>query len=246
MKNSSDQLTFELINRYLKEDLNGTELIEFQERMVVDTSFSEEVKKVREEIELVEEYALRKKLNSIHNDLYSDTKKTIGLPFKFVSGIAASVIFILGFWYFQYSSEITPKELFNQNFQPYPNLLSTRNVTPDTIQWMVAMQHYSSGNYNECLEQLSKKSHSGIMESDIEFYQGICLIAINQYDPAIKKLIYSLEVNNKYNQQIKWYVSLCYLALDEPNEGLIWLKKIQFNEYAFEKSSKIIEVIENK
>lgn len=237
-----DESTFEQINRYLKGELPEQERSEFEALIIKDNTLSEEVAKIRFELSIIEDYALKKELDVIHEDLYGNKKSH---KLTAALAIAASLIFLLGLWFLLLPKTPSHDELYSTYFSPYKNLLSTRNDYPETNSWSLAMHHYSKGEYQKSLEYLDLMDYPQSVSSDLTFYEGICLMGIGKYDKAIIVFETLLENESGYHQNpIHWYLGLSYLKVERNDDAIIQLKKIEPGEFMYSEALVIIEYLE--
>lgn len=244
MKDEDHEIAFIEANRYLTQRMSPDERAAFEQRLESDDSLRIEVERLRGEIAAVQEYGLRKELDSIHSDLYGVAKKSKVRSFYLISGIAASMVIAFGLWLFIPEKQATPQELYAQNFEVFPNLISVRDDHADSSKWVVGMRYYSEGNYSKCVELLEFADYPSALEPDILFYKALSFMAIENYQGAIGILKKLQNTGEKYHQQVPWYMGLSYLAKGDEQSAITQFNTIKENEFEYLRARQLLSQIE--
>ena len=181
-----------------------------------------------------EEYIKGKKqLQKIETNRFSVQKKWL---------VAASfIVFVslLSLWFM--SNNLTPKELYAQNFKPYTNIIAptTRNNNTESLKEN-AFKHYESKNYQKALEDFNlllnlKKSDS----TGLRLYKSISLLSINKTSEAISILSKNIDADIKWKDKYLWYLSLAYLKDNQPKEASKTLQELSKQKFNFKKKETL-------
>lgn len=181
-----------------------------------------------------EEYTKGKKqLQKLETSRFSMQKRWL---------IAASFIVLLGvlsFWVLD--KDVTPKELFAQNFETYPNLIApkTRSENIDTIK-EITFKNYESKKFKEAIKGFnSLLTIKNIDTTAIKLYKAVSLLSIDKTKEAIVILANNKNVNKAWKDKYVWYLSLAYLKENKKEQAIESLKKLSKTTHNFKKSETL-------
>lgn len=206
----------ELIDKFFEGSLSETELIEFNQLMISDSNFAQEVefrKNLQAAIHLNERDALKTKLQKFEQQ----QAKVVAMPKKNYWFVAAAFILIIAGTIWILFQKPDAQELYAVYYQPYPNVVVpvTRSNNTQDSATQYAFVLYESGNYNDAALVFEKIYTS----SKIDFallYWGICNLQMEKTNNAITLLKEAASNNNDYTVIAKWYLAMAYLKNDEP------------------------------
>ena len=224
---------FELIEKYLMNEMSVREEVEFEEILKNDPELMSEFK-LRKEINnaIIEEdiLSLRNKINNIIVE-----NKSLSLKLKtsiiYSSAAAVLVLFIVvaGINIFPIKNS-SNSEIFHEYYSPYPAIMGFRSLSEKTeIENLLceAFNSYDEENYvvaSDYFEEVLILENENIMS---QFYLSICEIEKDNFEKA-KEHLQEILVNKDHifvNQSI-WYLAMVNLKLDKLNEAKMLLEEI--------------------
>lgn len=236
MNNSRDQITFELINRYLKGDLSEAEVIEFKERMRLEASLHDEVERVRSETSLIEEYALRKHLTSIHMDVNTDRQKWISTRLRYISGIAASIILVITVSIILWNQNSSMDKLFDKYYEPYPVGVYRGGNNAKVSDFY---KNYGAGEYQLAIATLGNKIEEYTEDDQMNLIIGNCYLSLHEASNAIEYLQRTKDSKSKMIAQGgEWFLALAYLKQGYEKRALVLLNNMAEKNHLFSKKAK--------
>lgn len=161
-----------------------------------------------------------------------------------IASIAAAAIVLLLFWIQPFSSEkLSSEELFAQNYQPYENLITSRDVA-ELSQLEVGMSRYEGGNYEEAYIALKEYSLSNPTDMRPLLYLGVCCMETSRFNEAIG-YFEAAENEPKYREQASWYSALMYLKMNDLVKATELLVEIESSSVHYRKAQakKMLELL---
>lgn len=216
----------ELIDLYLEGNLNDDDHASFLEKVENDPEFRSYVDFQKQVITQIKTDAFESSVKQYLNKKVS--KPSIILRPWFISGIAASIIFIAGLFYVLNNDQ----DLYFSYFEPYPDLVSTRIGNSGNL----AMSYYNSQNYIEAINEFNSKESLSELE---KLYLGISYLGINQTSKAETVFIQLLDTKQK--QQARWYLALNYLAQGNDEKCISILNQIEPGDFNYSKAQKLLK-----
>lgn len=162
-----------------------------------------------------------------HNEIEAKSKKTglKRLPARWL--VAASIALIAGLAYiFMPASPTSNQDLFNQNFQPYPNVVHpvVRGEEGPELKTK-AFVAYEKKEYTSAIA-LFAELYSESEEPDYLFYQANALLQLNRGQEAIPLLQNHLESGDKLAEKSAWYLAMAYLQVDDSENAQNMLQSV--------------------
>jgi len=249
--NDKDEI---LIEKYLQNGLSAQQLQAFEARMQTDKDFKTEVQLRRNLAEAAKETG-RKNLKNLFEkaDAKLDNEATI-VPMQKAKtrslnlkkwAAAAAILFLLGaslWWFLQPPAN---EQLFAKYYEPFPNLeapLEKNAASSDPVK--LGFQAYEKGNYQEAIDHFQAVSTlpNGMVKSSVDFYKGLCYLAIFDYEETESLLkSASLETNSSYGQVAEWYLALTYLKMGQISQSQTILEAISKNgKHPFQKNAIVV------
>ncbi len=226
-----DKNDIDLIDKYLREELSGNTLQDFEHRLATDMEFAQQVdwhKRLVSGIKKQSQRELKSYLQSLEGrESTTDEKKTVPLNYwKFA--IAASVILLMIAAFWVYLFRPAPQDLFAQYYQPYPNVETTveRNEQ-DTDAYTQAFQWYEDGQYDKAATAFEHLLSSDNQTEAVYFYAGLTALERNLPKAALthfENIITNPE--NKYYQQALWYAALAAIKQKDINRAKAYLQTL--------------------
>lgn len=217
----------ELIEKFLR----GT-LLESEKHVFNERKKEEDFMKLLEEtiISYQGRLELKEKLQGIGNELKTKSSKGKPISIVWISGIAASLLLLLGVYFFR-DTNYSSNQLFDKYFEAYPNAYTIKGNSDDTSLSKKAFNFYDAGNYILAVDMFKKISDERSLNSSEHFYYGISLLATQKLEEAKSQLKKVTSIHPLYNEA-RWYTSLSLIKQD----SLVKAKKL-LNETKSEFSS---------
>ncbi len=237
-----EEKDLELVEQYLKGELQKEELHKFEDRLKGDDVLSQLVEDTKELIAGID-YAARNetlsKLKSIEAELppFKETKTVSIYKKPWVLGVAASISIVLfSVYYVLFQNQITPnEELFDQHFEVYPNIIAPTVRGAENIEKALkekAYYTYDLGLYeeaNELLSQLPVDEDEGA----VYLYRGICYLMLDDNEGALQSFnAYKASDFELFLPQVNWFMGLTYLRAGEVERAKeVWEEIPEGNSY---------------
>lgn len=222
----------EEIVKYLSKEMTLDEQNSFEERVIKDELLSQRISKYKTAIKSVRNSGIRREMDEIHNSIIKNGKKNRYI----ISGIAASILVLICVYTWFWSIKPDQSELYITYFEPYPNLELALRGEEDPF--LIAMNLYTSGDYQGAIDQLSSIEHS----LKASFYLAMSHMMMDNHDAALQ-ILNSFPESSLYEQQINWYLGLTYLKQQQLAKATNNLGKIKLNEFKYEEAQNIIRAI---
>ncbi|HYG37972.1 MAG TPA: tetratricopeptide repeat protein, partial [Cytophagales bacterium] len=251
-----EEKDIEIIERYLDEKLSPQELAEFQERLASDEEFEKSFQTYRVLIEGLKNSGrntLRQKLKKLEASISveeSFDKKRMGISLNSIYSYsaAATILLLITFTFIfiiRYNS--SPTELFAENFEPYPNVIAptTRGEESGKSPQEQAFYLYDSEQYEQAAVLFEKILKTEEKDPAVLLYTANAYLATGDQASAIKKLESLIKTESHFLTQGLWFISLAYLANNQPEQAKIYLKKLKDQDVSYsQKAEKILENLE--
>jgi len=234
-----DQELQEYIEQYLDDQLTIDEKDAFEERLLNDAEFKEEVEIAKEIISGIEGASFRKQMALIHEEETKGANQQIkpAINLNWIYGIAATITLVIIAWWLL-PQTLSNDALFDRHFQPYGSLLSVRGDNYTGLE--KAMKYYGKGQFAEAIELLEKDVSDKYI-IDQKFYLGISYLGLKKPKQAITHFENCLKEGNKYKWQIKWYLGLAYILDNQYELAIQLLEQINKGEFQYKEAKNLIE-----
>ena len=238
----SDSLTKDekdMLNNLLKSDSKFKTQFDFENKLkkVVTDKKSNQLKNKLKEFESGINSSTPKSNNSSSKKLIYSWKNL---------GVAASILLFFTFGFQYYISNKNANDLFTNNFYKYPNTLHPNlksNNTNENSNEIKAFRAYDLDNDNKAIE-LFENSIEKNNDENIYFYLGQSYLSIGKADKAIKSFKKSLESNEKYIEEIEWYLALAFIKKKDFESAKYHLNTvIKNNSYKNSTAKKLLKEI---
>jgi len=237
-----DQKRFEHIENYLTDKLSAIDKVAFEKEIGEENGLQQDVELVKLTLDTIKSDGLSEKLTSIHEELYpSHTKNKSGKSWIYISGIAASILLMMLFWFSTENKPYGNEELFIKYFQPFPDYVTARNAELNKAE--EAFLNYSKGEFGEAVQLFEKFD---IQNEDIKFYLALSYLGDKNVPKAVDVLAELALEESKYLEQVHWYLSLAYLKQNENKKAIEMLMSIKTGDYQFKNAKQLLESLEVK
>lgn len=231
----------ELIEKYYNEKLSSEELAFFNQQLVKDSLFAEEVKQyefIFKGIDRARSNQLKREFEEIESSIKSSNFKLGSLKSivkKYSTAALVSVVLIVGVYITSISNfDIKNQLLYVEYFKPYPNVLAPtmRSVSHENTAIYTAMKKYDSMHYNQAISAFDVLLKDTDHKNEIQFYKAVSLMSEGLHEEA-KKLLKEMDASGSFKNQRKWYLALTLLQLNELEETEVLLKEIDRSYNSF-------------
>ncbi len=189
----------------------------------------------------------RKQLQSIGDEFLEEEQNNVK---KLSFGInywlaAASVVVVIGVGTYLgliRNPGYSGNQVFIEYYTPYGTDLTVRG-REDSDLFVKAIESYQAGDIAVALETFEALMYDN--EELAGFFLGLCQIELGNFELAKQQLKETKEKAIFYEDQIEWYLALCYIKEQEYNEAELLLTKITTSgsQYAIE-AKEILDKIE--
>lgn len=242
----------ENIGTYLKGELSGDSLKEFERKLQYDKSLQEEVELEKNAQALTKVFG-RSHLKARLNDFEEMPQQKVRIVplLRKITSIAAAILLITLAGYVVLDFEKKPlktEAIFEEYFEPYRAPISIRSSTTNANQlWTSASEQYALKNFEAAAHSFGEYLKITDSASYLaHFYLGASLLAQKNPKPAVAIAAFSkvLENDNDYQQQAKWHIGLAYLKLGERDAAIAIFEEIsESKSYKQEAANKIIKAL---
>jgi hypothetical protein len=223
----NEQLT-DQFDKYIHEKFTLEEEAEFVEILNGDEEMTSQFKEymiVVQGIEAANDVVLRERLDKIHEDVIGKYHLPVYKPFKKERILYAAAI-IIGI--ITISSIVdairgpAPADLFAEYYQQYQAPSVTRDNSAISSDWNSFIRTYDQREHEKALIILGEVEKNELQPVYlIRFYQGICLLALEQPDPAsaVKCFDEVLHSDNDFHDQAMWYKAMASLQAGQAEQA---------------------------
>lgn len=229
----------ELIDRFLRGQLDHTERVAFQERCESDPEFAAEVKR-HVMAEATARRAAREQrrahFNAIYDQEATPSRGVVRRMWPYAVAVAAAVaLLLLVFW----PSSQTSQALYLA-YQEAPQPASFYKGEPTGSDLTLALEAYNQADYQTAIDRLEQQLSDSVVRrpNTLHFYLGLSyLFAFDQaantdpspdasYLPQAIQALQQVEAGSAYGQQAQWQLALAYLRANRSEEARRLLRNI--------------------
>jgi hypothetical protein len=232
----------DLINKYLKGEMDAQERTAFENEMKNNSELAEEVKLHREIDETLKDtdvLEFHQQLDAIYKKLNEEgqlssrpiekksKQRIIHLRWYYA---AASFVILLGISAVLYLILRPPlnERLYAMYFKPYDGTINVRSGNQRAVSEMQsALDAYNNEDFKTAWAMLKDISDKDKTNAKAYFFRGMSAMEINEPDDAIASFNNVIKHETSlYIDQAIWYQALCYLKKDDNVDALIQLTKV--------------------
>lgn len=243
---STSEKDIDLIDGYIKGQLDSTDKKSFEDRLRNEVDFATLFQEVKLAKEAIRRKAMKNNfevLQSLEQTLpaiaiANNDKKPIRKQhhlgfFKKWSVAAGFLFFVVGASFFFLNKNISSEEIYQQYFHIYPNMETERGLinmantrTPGSNNpEKNAFTFYDAQNFSAAI-----KAFKVLINVDPKpkyyFFLANALMANNQYKEAIEILQTQKNTPSEYQIRIQWYLNLAYLKTGDTDSAKSMLQII--------------------
>lgn len=237
--------TFELIERYLSNDLSEEELRSFEERLKTDKVFAQEVENQRLTHKATDVFAqikTKEKIKESYDAVLKSEKNNRRTLLRIAAAVVVLIIAGIGFFA---PSNYSNQALVDSNLETYPDRITTMGTTPDE-QLAAGMKAYNEKDFEKALELFSQLPETLPEKDLVDLYSGIALIETNQFENAITIFQQMIDSNSPQTDVAQWYLALTYLQSNDIENAKSLLNKIvSQNGYQSKNAAQLLKKLDH-
>lgn len=218
---------YELIEKYFSNGLSAEEFQQLEQFLENDSQLRDEFYnelEIKRSIAQEKHTSLKNRFQELDNKV---KKKTNWLPY------AAAIALLIGIGTFIYNLQPNYQDLYAENFEVYPNVISptTRSEVSNTDNLAKAFSYYEAGNYSDAANAFNE-AYKNNPADYLLFYKGVSLLAQNETEEGIGVLqSYDWELHkSEFSAASNWYLGLAHLKQEQPHKAQSYLKKVANSE----------------
>ncbi|MEM9075565.1 MAG: tetratricopeptide repeat protein [Bacteroidota bacterium] len=202
---------FELLEDYLNGKLSKEEKIAFDKKLNADPNLKKELEKhklLHEAMADFDAIDFRKRIQEVEKDVsFKQNKKRNQGFFR----IAASLAILIGLGIIWTTYEPSRDNLFEEYYSAYP-MEDIKRGSQEQIPQQV-LNDYSSKKYGEVISYFELLVQKYPEDDIIKMYLGTSYLEENRTKEALS--VFKTIDDNAYKEHALWYISLCYLNLED-------------------------------
>lgn len=221
-----------LIDRYLDDELENSERAEFETRLEQDADWREAVASVRAIRIGIQEAALAQKLPEFHQELTAVEEevpmlsKTSGRTWvRWAAAAAILLIASLGWWFWSGGQKSDNEKIYADFYQPDPGLPTVMGPAED-FEFQQGMVDYKAGNYSVAIAAWEKLLTRFPNSDTLTYFLASAWQADKEFDKAIplfEKV--AGQASSRLATDAAWYLGLLYLHKGEHDKAQAWIQK---------------------
>lgn len=236
---------YELLHDYLWGRLEPAAREALEARLAVDSELQEALDHERllcKAVQSMGDIRLKAGLRDEEDFLRSEARlRPVWTRLKF----AASILLLAAFAFvlYQQFDPGSSDNLLATYFEPYPNLISPLNRAEDPeTELAQAMANYERGAYNTAIPELDRlRSTSG--DLNVGFYQGVALLATDQYRAALPHF-QAIPSSHRLYWEAHWYQALCQIGRGDKASAKTALQRlIDEGDYQQQRARELLETL---
>ncbi|HSB91948.1 MAG TPA: tetratricopeptide repeat protein [Flavitalea sp.] len=225
----------ELLIRFLDNELPDAERTQVEASLASDPSLAEEFERLRISRNLVQSFALRQQVNSIHTEMLQELRQeSATIPLRrspvrrlsrFAWPVAASILIILSVTVFYQYMTLTPQRIFEDNYSPYQEATS-RGYEGSPLNAL-----YREHKFQDLVRAFETSGTHTIEEL---FLAGNAYLELNQPVSAIS-MFQQIQASNTasgstlFKDDAEYYLGMSYLKNGEATRAFPILQGIRNN-----------------
>lgn len=210
-----------LIEKYFSKQLSETEILEFEKQYKTDSDFKAEVdflKDIQYVSENEDNVNFKNQLTSYEDEFSKKTPSDSPKWIKPLIAVAAILLIALSITFFL-NNDLNTDQLFSNYFEPSKNV-SAPIVRSKSDAGLIneAFIAYTDADYKHAIP-LFEKAFESTKNSELLFYKGNALLAIDQTEDAIVIFKKHLSFSDALTHRTHWYLALAYLKMHQKDKA---------------------------
>lgn len=239
---------YDLIEKWLSDELNPKELLEFQQYQRSHPNWEQEVRLHQQMASLLGDAStleIRQTLAAVDKEWQAPgTGPRVSIFSRRVLGIAASFLVLAGvFGVYYFTRPLSMSELYASYYEEYPMLLSQRSEAQNETNQLLstAILAYQNREFQTACAQFSQLRRSAPENAAYTFYLGLCYLELDKTQEAILTFqeLLALEAG-PYLELTRWYLALAYLDTEQVDLARSAFTEIKAGQFKYEEAQKIL------
>ena len=252
-----DRTDHELIDRYLKGELEGEELRAFEGRVGSDAAFAKQVEERKDALSVLAaagREALRERFRALHREMedeqtndHEDEEQTNDQHTTNNPGrgriwwaLAAVILLLIvpTLLYFS-GSNPAPQELYASYFQPGKDRNFDVGRSVANAQYAQGIEAFNANDFTNALPNFQDLSNQYPDSLIFQLFSGACHLGLTQPTQARQALTPIAEQpGNNYHPAANWYIGLSHLQEDEPEKARPYFEKLENKESIYTEQAR--------
>ena len=235
------------IFEFFTNDLSSDERQELKLEMADNPELTEDMKLQQEVLYTIanhkdDDLDFRKELEGISEEFFAEEERRRN-SFKMNYWLAAaSVIVVIGLGSYLgllKDDNYSGGQAFVEYYTPYGADMTVRGGEQSTL-FDSALKQYQAGDMTTAIESFKELGEEN--EELAGFFTALCYMEMGNVENAKQQLQSTQKIAIFYEEQIKWYMALCHLKLEEYDQAELLLTQLQTSGNKY--SSKAEEVLD--
>lgn len=247
------QTDIEVIEKYIDGELEGKELLDFEQLLSTNPGIKREYElsmEINNSIAEDDVMDLRETLDY----MYTEEKAVQRIPtvftkrkFYYAAASAALLIAAGGVATRLLNPSMDSESVFEKYYQPYEVTVTYRSGNTEVDRLLLnALEFYEEKDYDQALVLFEEILQNRKKDMAISLYSGISYMEEEKYQKATTSFNHIISDNdNLFIEQAKWYLSMCYLKTEKTDKAKEVLHQIIDEEsYYKEQALKVLKDID--
>ena len=236
---------FELIERYLANELSQAELKSFEDRLKSDKNLAQKVENQKLTHKAADIYAQLKTKEKVKKQFDLVAKSRNNNRRNMLRIAAAILVLIIAGVALFVPANYSNQALADENFEAYPDRITTMGSSSDE-QLATAMKAYNEKDFEKAIDLFSDLPE-GITQKDlVQLYLGISMMETNQLENAKTKFQQLIDASSPQADAAEWYLALAFLQNNEIENAKSSLKQIVAqNGFQSKNAAQLLEKLDS-
>jgi len=240
------QTNLETIEKYIDGELEGEELLNFEELLSTD----QDIKRDYELSMEINHSILEKDVMALRETMeymYEDEAKVQRIPtvftkrrFYYAAASAALLVAAGGLTQRLMNPNLDSENVFSKYYAPYDVTVTYRSGNTEVDRILIhALERYEEEDYDQALVLFEEVLESRNNDMAVNLYSGISYMEEEKYQKATNSFNHIISNNdNLFIEQAKWYLSMCYLKTDNIEKAEAVLHEIIEEDSFYKKQAR--------
>ena len=247
---SDEFINSDLIDRYLKNQMEDSERLNFEEKMASDPELANEVslqKSILNGIDFHFDQELKQKLQKEEAQFEGPAEN--GKKINLWIGLAIAAVVVIAFFAYILAGSQQPAydELYYSHYSPYPNI--TDPIARDDINDAQSpMQLYESGDFQNAAGLLAEQLAQNPDDPQIKFYYAQAILANDEFNEAYEIFeTLASDTTHAFTGPALWYQSLIDIKENRIDRAKSILQQlIKYHRDYTKRGNDLLSALENQ
>lgn len=248
------QTNLETIEKYIDGELEGKELLDFENLLSTDPDMKRAYNlsmEINQSILEDDIMALRETMEY----MYKDESMVKRIPSVFTKRrlyyAAASTALLIaagGLVQRLVNPELDNNAVYNKYYTPYDVTVTYRSGNTEVDRILInALEHYEERDYETALALFEEVLEARQNDMAVNLYSGISYMEEEKYQKATNSFNHIItNKDNLFIEQAKWYLSMCYVKTENVEKAKLVLNEIiEEDSYYKGQAKKVLKDLNN-